>query len=102
MCLLYISCNSQIKKTESKIVIIDSNQNLIDSAKSLLLQSNEFVKKGIKGELSNKKVNKITKPLMDKYFLVFKKINPSDTFALNEYRIRLINELVDLQLKIHP
>jgi len=97
------SCNdSQLKSSKTAIPSIDSNQILIDSAKGLLLQSNEYVKKGITGEIANKKVNKMIKPMMDKYDLIFKRIKPSDTTALNDYRVGLINELIDLQIKHHP
>lgn len=97
------SCtDSQVKSSQTKVSAIDSNQVLIDSAKGLLFRSNEYVKKGITGELSNKKVNKMIKPMMDQYELIFMRIKPSDTTALNDYRVGLINELIDLQIKHHP
>ena len=107
--LIAISCNSSPLKSQSNLQAsnptnsqptkqITENEKLVDSAKALIIASNEYVKKGIRGEMKNSKANKLIKPLMDKYFVIYKKLPPADTLILYKFRIDKINELIDLKV----
>ena len=107
--IIAISCNSSSSKSQANLDAsnptnskpteqITENEKLVDSAKALIITSNEYVKKGIRGEMKNSKVNKLIKPLMDKYFVIYKKLSPADTLILYKFRIDKINELIDLKV----
>jgi len=89
----------EYQDAEADAIPIDSNSLWIDSAKAILKRNNELIKKGIAKEMSSDDVNAIVNPSMDIYFQLIKKIDPKDTLSINEYRIELINELVDFQIK---
>ena len=53
----------------------------------------------MRNELDNEIVNKQIEPKMEIYARLMKKIASQDTASIVEYRIELINELIDLELK---
>lgn len=107
-----IGCNNEKKPTEvvermtpemadsliAPLVDLQRNNLLIDSAKSLIDSSNFYVAKGIENEMPNKAVNKKVEIFMDHYFRLMKEIDPQDTITVHEYRIKKLNELVELQV----
>jgi len=58
-----------------------------------------WVKKGVTKELSSTKVNNEINPLMNKYQNLLRKMNRRDSSEIQSYRIKLINELIDLQIQ---
>jgi len=101
--MLFFGCVERGERTENRnggieAIEVDSNRIWIDSAKSILKRNNELIKKGITKEMSSDEVNAAINPSMDAYFKLMQKISPQDTISLNEYRISLINELVDFQI----
>ncbi len=99
MIAIISSCNTQKSKTIQKESVIDSNAIMVDSAKYYIDRSNEFVIKGMKNEIKKSKANDSVKLYMGKYFLLHKKLQPSDTLLLMDYRIKKINEIIDLKMK---
>lgn len=105
--LALTACNSE-NKTNSKVELkfeddpIDSNSLYaarVDSAKHTLDSVNFIMAKGITKTMSKKEVNNIVNPLMAKYFSLYKRLLPSDTLIVHQYRIDKINEMIDLQIK---
>ena len=105
--LIAISCNSSSSKSEATLDAsnptnsqpteqITENEKLVDSAKALIIASNEYVKKAIKGEMKNPQVNDSIHPLMNKFFVIYKKLPPADTLILYKFRIDQLNELAVL------
>ena len=90
--------NSKVNPT-TDFLAVDSSKIYIDSAKSLLIQANKFVEKGIKGEMNTKRVNQAINPIMAKYFSVFKKLKPEDSLVVYQFRLQKVNEIIDLQIK---
>lgn len=48
--------------------------------------------------MKRSEVNAKLKPVMEKYFAIFKRLAPEDTIQVNKYRSKKINELIDLQI----
>ena len=86
------------KKTET--VKVDSNKIFKDSAIAVINKANSFMIKGVKKELSKKVVNDNIAPLMKKYDFYLSKLPSADSVSVQEHRIKLINELIDLQMTI--
>ncbi len=80
---------------------IDSSKIWADSAMAIMDRVNMAVGKGIKGEVSNKKVNKIIAPMMKTYDSLYRLLKPEDTLTVYQYRLDKINEMIDLQMKYH-
>jgi len=102
ICILVflISCDDQAKKSSNILATRDTSIVLVDSAKYFIDRANDFVIKGIKKEMKQSKVNDSLKPYMDKYFEIYKRLKPEDTLLLQEYRVKKINELIDLKLQL--
>ncbi|REC41779.1 hypothetical protein [Chryseobacterium sp. 5_R23647] len=96
-----IVLNACEKKTNNvEIKKVDSSKILKDSAIATINKANTFMIKGVKKELSKKLVNKNIEPLMEKYEVYLSKLSPSDSIFVQNHRIKLINELIDLQMTI--
>jgi hypothetical protein len=95
------SVNNKISKdTAIKVAVRKTDYNvLIDSAKFLLNDANFYMEKGVKKQMLPSKVNAKVKPLMEQYFAVYKQLRPVDTVVVYNYRIDLLNKLIDLQVK---
>lgn len=101
--LALTACNSE-NKTSTKVetVVVDSNEVYaarVESAKLIMDSVNVLMTKGITKTMARNEVNKKVKPLMDRYFVMFKTMRPSDTLIVHQYRIDKINEMIDLQIK---
>lgn len=103
----FLSCNNSqsvstkkgtdsVKKVETKKV---DYKVLVDSAKFLLNDANFYMEKGVKKQMLPSQVNAKVKPLMDNFFVVYSQLPPSDTLEVYNYRIDLLNKLIDLQVK---
>jgi|GEM_PF-3395292 len=93
------ACNSEKHSNlpDSLQLLVD-NRNKVDSAKTLLDESTTLTAKGIRGTMKRSEVNAKLKPVMEKYFAIFKRLAPEDTIQVNKYRSKKINELIDLQI----
>lgn len=87
-----------LKADTTKVLLTKKDPN-IDTCMRLLDSSTIYMTKGIKGELSKEKVNEKIKPIMDKYFSLYKNLKPEDTTQVYDYRVKKLNELIDLQVK---
>jgi len=88
--------SNEIVKTETKI---DSSKIMKQEAINLLDEADSWVKKGVMKEISTAKVNENINPLMKKYEKILSKLNKKDSLAVQEYRIKQINEMIDLQMQ---
>lgn len=83
---------NKVKQLTEGIPAIDSCYYLIDTTTAL-------VSKAIKKEMPQAKVNAIVNPMMKRYFAFYKSLSPADTLFIYNYRIKKLNELVDLQVE---
>lgn len=88
--------SNEIVRTETKI---DSSKIMKQEAIRLLNEADGWVKKGVMKEVSTSKVNENINPLMKKYEEILSKLNKKDSLAAQEYRIKQINEMIDLQMQ---
>lgn len=86
----------------SETSTVDSSNIYMDSAKTALISANDFVEKGIKGEMTNSKARRESTPFMKKFEFYYSKLSPEDTLIIYNYRIKKMNELVDLYIKYNP
>ncbi len=97
-----VSCkkteNQQIKNVKSEIKI-DSSLIKKKEAIKLLNEIDGWMKKGITKELSTSKVNDKINPLMKKYELKLSELNKKDSISVQEYRLKQINEMINLQMQ---
>ncbi|MCF2219289.1 hypothetical protein H9Q08_08225 [Chryseobacterium sp. PS-8] len=97
---LIISCNNPNNKVITKTDLkVDSSKIRMNEAKALLDNVNTWMEKGIKKSISKKKVNEEINPLMEKYQDILKKMNKEDSTEIQNYRLRKVNELIDLQMQ---
>lgn len=97
---LIISCNSPNNRVVTKTdVKVDSGKIRMNEAKALLDNVNTWMEKGITKSVSKEKVNKEINPLMEKYQDILKKMNKEDSTEIQNYRLRKINEIIDLQMQ---
>jgi hypothetical protein len=95
-----ISCNEKTNNVKTEITVkIDSSIIRKKEAIAILNQVQGWMEKGVTKKLSVSKVNKKINPLMDKYQNFLKKMNKQDSTEVQNYRIKLVNELIDLQLQ---
>lgn len=97
---LTITCTNKDKDIQ-KITItkIDSNKIRITEAKAILNNANSWMEKAIKKEISKERANKEIIPLMDMYQKLLKKMNKQDSTEIQNYRIKKVNELIELQIQ---
>ncbi|WP_443945908.1 hypothetical protein ACJVDH_02030 [Pedobacter sp. AW1-32] len=98
--IAFLSCKTE-KKTE-KVTDSLSNQialNRLDSAKLLLDYANSTVASGITHKMAPEKVTMKVRQIMASYKALYKTLPPADTLELFNYRIKKIQELVELQKK---
>lgn len=104
--VLLICCLVSCKKTENQQIEIVKSEIKIDSSKimkqeaiRLLNEADGWVKKGVLKEVSTSKVNENINPLMKKFEEVLSKLDKKDSLAVQEYRIKQINKMIDLQMQ---
>jgi hypothetical protein len=88
--------SNEIVKTETKI---DSSKIMKQEAIKLLNETDGWVKKGVMKEISTSKVNENINPLMKKYDEILAKLDKTDSLAVQEYRVKQINKMIDLQMQ---
>ena len=97
-----ISCkkteNQQIENAKSEIKI-DSSLIKKKEAIKLLNEIDVWMKKGVTKELSTSKVNENINPLMKKYDKILSKLNKQDSLSVQEYRMKQINKMIELQMQ---
>lgn len=86
----------EIVKTETKI---DSSKIMKQEAIKLLNEADGWVKKGVLKEISTSKVNENINPLMKKYDKILSNLNKQDSLSVQEYRMKQINKMIELQMK---
>ncbi|AZA83329.1 hypothetical protein C1637_21630 [Chryseobacterium lactis] len=97
---LLVACNQKEKSDRAEVIAItDSSKIKKDEAVIILNNVQSWVKKGVTKELSSTKVNNEINPLMNKYQNLLRKMNKRDSSEVQNYRIKLINELIDLQIQ---
>lgn len=87
---------NEIVKTETKI---DSSKIMKQEAVNLLNEVDGWVKKGVLKEVSTSKVNEKINPLMKKIEDILSKLDKKDSLEVQEYRIKQINKIIDLQMQ---
>ncbi|MGO4820948.1 MULTISPECIES: hypothetical protein [unclassified Flavobacterium] len=97
-----ISCkkseNQHIENVKAEIKI-DSSLIKKKEAIKLLNEIDGWMKKGVKKELSTSKVNDKINPLMKKFELKLSELNKEDSVSVQDYRIKQINEMINLQMQ---
>ena len=97
-----VSCkkteNQHIENVKSEIKI-DSSLIKKKEAISLLNEIDGWMKKGVTKELSTSKVNDKINPLMKKYELKLSQLNKEDSLSVQDYRVKQINKMIDLQMQ---
>lgn len=88
--------SNEITKIETKI---DSSKIMKQEAIKLLNEADGWVKKGVMKEVSTSKVNENINSLMKKYEEILSKLNKKDSLAVQEYRIKQINKMIDLEMQ---
>lgn len=88
--------SNEIVKTEIKI---DSSKIMKQEAIRLLNEADGWVKKGVLKEVSTSKVNENINPLMKQYDKTLSKLNKQDSLSVQEYRMKQINKMIELQMK---
>lgn len=88
--------SNEIVKTETKI---DSSKIMKQEAIRLLNETNGWVKKGVLKEVSTSKVNENISPLIEQYDKILSKLNKQDSLSVQEYRVKQINKMIELQMK---
>lgn len=86
-----------IKKVQTETVI-DSSAIKKKEIILLLNEVDEWMKKGVTNELSSSKVNDKINPLMKEFELKLSKLNKKDSLYVQEYRIKQINKMIELQM----
>jgi site-specific recombinase len=95
-----IACNSKENNIQKEnITKIDSSNIRKNEAKIILNKANSWMEKAVKKEISKAKANKEINPLMEKYQELLKRMNKQDSSEIQNYRIRKINELINLQIQ---
>lgn len=95
---------NEVSKNESQSTnitntVVDSSEIYKQEAIELLDEVNGTMRKAIKGEVSQEFTNKEINPKMERFFNLMKKMSPSDTLDVYNYRIQEINKLIDLQIE---
>ena len=88
--------SNEIVKTETKI---DSSKIMKQEAIKLLNEADGWVKKGVLKEISTSRVNENINPLMKKYDKILSNLNKQDSLSVQEYRMKQINKMIELQMK---
>ncbi|WP_024568750.1 hypothetical protein [Elizabethkingia anophelis] len=83
---------------QAEIEINGEDPKMIE-ARKILDESTSYVKKGILKEMSNNEVNNKINPLMKKYEALKKDLNPKEVEQLENYRMKEINKVLDLQMQ---
>lgn len=99
---LIAACNDKPVRAKTEMIVkvkVDSNKIRKNEAVIILDEVQGFMKKGITKKLSKNKVNKEINLRMEKYQKLLTKMNKQDSTEIQNYRIKLINELIDLQLQ---
>lgn len=100
---ILISCKDSENKNQSNEIV--KTETVIDSSeikkKEIILLLNEvdgWMKKGVTNELSSSKVNEKINPLMKEFEIKLSKLNKKDSVYVQEYRIKQINKMIELQM----
>lgn len=83
----------------TKTVALAKGNPALDSCLKLLDTTTAIVAKGVKKQITPAQANTQVKPMMIQYFALYKKLSPADTLLVYNYRIKKLNELVDLQVE---
>ncbi|MCT2560351.1 hypothetical protein [Chryseobacterium herbae] len=97
---LVTACNKKINTDRiENVTIIDSSDLNKKEAVIILNEVQGWMEKGVSKKLSPSKVNEKINPLMDKYQNLLKNMNKHDSMEIQDYRIMLINKLIDFKIK---
>lgn len=97
---LTISCSNKENSNNVKTILkVDLNEIKKKEAITILNNVNNWMEKAVRKEISKNKVNKEINPLMEKYQKLLKDMNKQDSTEIQDYRIKKINELIDLQIQ---
>jgi hypothetical protein len=98
---LSISCNDKQKAEQNRIEKQESKEitssKFKRNAKVILDGTTDLVKKSIRGEISKDKCNAKIAVMMVIFDSYCKKMNAKDLAEVQEYRMKLANETIDLQ-----
>ncbi|OCA72491.1 hypothetical protein BBI01_10240 [Chryseobacterium artocarpi] len=98
--LVAVACNDKANGAKTEIPVkVDSSKMRKKEAVVVLDEVQHWMKKGVTKKLSTNKVNKEINPLMEKYQKLLEKMNKQDSTEIQNYRVKLINELIDLQIQ---
>jgi hypothetical protein len=78
---------------------VDSSVIKSDEARILIEHSTANVKAGISGKMSNAEVRRLNRPIMDSFYAIYRTLPPEDTLDLYNFRIQMINQVIDFKLK---
>lgn len=103
--LLFLGCDAPTQKSPVKADSVSTDSVTkavrIDSAKRLLDSANFYMAKGIKKEMDKTEVRKHVSAIMENFQSIYKKLAPTDTLEVYQYRVDRVNEMIDLQMA-HP
>ena len=91
--------DSSLRDTVRSAIIVANNPK-VNTGKMLFEDSTyNITARAIRGKMLNKDANRQIKPLMQRYFAIYKTLKPADTLALYNYRMNQLSKLVDLKSK---
>ncbi|UEG53204.1 hypothetical protein LLH06_19900 [Mucilaginibacter daejeonensis] len=100
--IVTMGCNAnKTKSLSTDTVAVDTIKkiSMVDSAKLMLDSSDFYMRKGVKKEMSVEATRTKVGIFMDKFFNIYGQLSPADTAEVYEYRLKSLNELIDLQVE---
>ena len=102
LCIISSCNNGSVENTTANNIsttVIDSSSIYKQEAINTLNEIDAWMKKGVTKQASVAEVNKVVNPLMEKYTDLMSKLNLSDSTEVHEYRLKQVNEMIDLQME---
>jgi hypothetical protein len=89
----------QVKESVKIEIKNDSSEIKKKQGIVILNEVDMWMKKGMNKEISTSEVNEKINPLMKKYEVILSQLDKKDSLAVQEYRIKQINKMIDLQMQ---
>nr|WP_315211650.1 hypothetical protein [uncultured Flavobacterium sp.] len=100
--IFFLSCMDRKQQVKESVKIEIKNDSSEIKKKQGIVILNEvdmWMKKGMNKEISTSEVNEKINPLMKKYEVILSQLDKKDSLAVQEYRIKQINKMIDLQMQ---
>lgn len=100
--IFFLSCMDRKQQVKESVKIEIKNDSSEIKKKQGIVILNEvdmWMKKGMNKEISTSEVNEKINPLIKKYEVILSQLDKKDSLAVQEYRIKQINKMIDLQMQ---